>query len=312
MRPLPVIQVLAAAALWASAGTAAALAAPHLPATVLAEARAALGGLALIGVIGARTAIERLRVSRGRDVVQAAIAMGLFQWAFFASIETLPASLAVLLASATSPFVADALLFRRGELARTARWGLLACGLIASLVIPLASARASVPGVVLSLLSGAAYAFYADAAARLVRTSGSSAGAGIATAFALLGAAVALAPATAAASPQAFTTSQVVVIAYLGLAATGLAYVLFLRGLATMSPNSAMSLVLVQPVAAAVFECLLGVRPPLLFVADLALAVGVVALRSWALRPNHSQPAPAAPASGCTSLSHPGGSHVSS
>ncbi len=302
MKSLPVLQVLAAAVLWASAGTAASLATPHLPPALLAEARAVLGGLALVGVIGARTAVERLRASQWRDLVQVAVAMGLFQWAFFASIETLAASLAVLIASAISPFVADALLFHRRELARTARWSLLACVLLVGLIVPLASGSTGASGVVLALLSGAAYAFYADAAGRMLRTSGSSASAGVATVLALLGAAVALAPAAGAEFRQPFTASQLAVIAYLGLVATGLAYVLFLRGLASMSPSSAMSLILVQPVAAAGLEWILGLQQSSLFLGDVALVVAVVALRPWALRSNNSRSAHA-PGRRCPSSS---------
>jgi DME family drug/metabolite transporter len=283
MRSVPVFQVLAAAVLWASAGVAGGLAQPRLAPALLAEARAVIGGAVLLAMVGARPALRALRAGDRREVIRAAGAMAIFQWSFFASVETLDPGLAVLLAAAVGPFAADAIHAARSGAPLPGRWALLLGVLLLAFGLHALEGRGAALGVAFGAASGASYAWYADAAGRLARRAESPAGGAAATVLALAGASLALLPAAAAAPWGPPTASRLAVAAYLGLAATALAYALFIRGLSSMSASAAMSLLLVQPVAAAALEAVVRHAPLRReFVADLILSAGCVALRRFA------------------------------
>ncbi|HEY5359461.1 MAG TPA: EamA family transporter [Streptosporangiaceae bacterium] len=111
-------------------------------------------------------------------------------------------------------------------------------------------------GVGLALLAGLRYAVYAVTAARLI-----SGGTSETTVMGVLfgGAAIVLAPVLAATSPGWVLSGRgLAVTAYLGLVTTAAAYLLYGRGLRTVTAPVAVTLGLAEPVVAAV----LGVLVP--------------------------------------------------
>ena len=109
------------------------------------------------------------------------------------------------------------------------------------------AASVSVPGLLLCLLAGLSYASYALVNKRLV----GKAPVRLVNLYVFSGAAVLAAPAALvlAGVPQ-FTLSSLVVVVYLGLVVSGLAYVLFSSGLRHISGPTGVTLTLIEPVAA--------------------------------------------------------------
>lgn len=109
------------------------------------------------------------------------------------------------------------------------------------------SGALSLPGLLLCLLAGLSYAAYALVNKRLV----SQVPTRVVNLYVFSGAAVLAAPAALllAGWPQ-FTASSLLVVVYLGLVVSGLAYVLFSNGLRTISGPTGVTLTLIEPVAA--------------------------------------------------------------
>lgn len=89
------------------------------------------------------------------------------------------------------------------------------------------------------------------------------------------------------------TGTDLAIFAYLGVFQLGLAYVLFARGVRTLSAVEASLLGLVEPVASAVLALLLaGERPGPFAIAGAAVILAATAWRTLAAPP---QPSPGAP-----------------
>lgn len=105
----------------------------------------------------------------------------------------------------------------------------------------------SLPGLLLCLLAGLSYASYALVNKRLV----SKVPTRLVNLYVFSGAAVLAAPvALLLAGVPRFTASSLMVVVYLGLVVSGLAYVLFSNGLRHISGPTGVTLTLIEPVAA--------------------------------------------------------------
>lgn len=119
----------------------------------------------------------------------------------------------------------------------------------------------SIPGLLLCLLAGLSYASYALVNKRLV----SKVPTRVVNLYVFSGAAVLAAPAAwlLAGAPQ-FTASSLLVVVYLGLVVSGLAYVLFSNGLRHITGPTGVTLTLIEPVAAFLLAVwLVGEHQPL-------------------------------------------------
>lgn len=105
----------------------------------------------------------------------------------------------------------------------------------------------SVPGLLLCLLAGLSYAGYALVNKRLV----SRVPTRLVNLYVFSGAALLAAPAALLlAGVPRFTASSLMVVAYLGLVVSGVAYVLFSNGLRHITGPTGVTLTLIEPVAA--------------------------------------------------------------
>src|SRR5690349_2974771 len=218
-------RVVAASLLFASAGFASRFAPPGVPAALFGVIRLLIGGMILTAFLGPRAVGSALLTLPRAPLVAAAVAMALFQWSYFAAVEAGGVAIATLVSAAASPVFADAIdAFRRRTWPQRNR--LAGACLIALGVACLAqSDDATGASLTLSLFAGAAYAGYANSAARLEQ---GQAGAGIAsTATALVFAGLILLPGAASGAAAIFSPRGLLVAAYLGTAATALAYALF-------------------------------------------------------------------------------------
>ncbi|WP_337061517.1 DMT family transporter [Kineococcus sp. G2] len=300
--------VLAAAALWGTTGTAAALA-PGVGPLAAGAAAMGVGGLlqaaaALGGLRRHRTALRAQR----RTLLLAACAVAVYPLAFYSSMHLAGVAVGTVVTIGSAP-VAAALIERVLD-ARplTRRWALgAATGVLGVLLLGLAHPGAggsagggrAVLGIALALLAGVTYALYSWGAARVMRR-GLPAGPVMGAVFGLGG--VLLLPVLlltggpVVAGAQAFTA-----VAYLAVVPMFLGYVLFGRGLAAVPASTATTLSLIEPAVAAVAAVVvLHERLPVLgWVGTAVLLTSLVVLTAPARRRGGAR-AGAAAATRCT------------
>jgi DME family drug/metabolite transporter len=285
---------LAAASLWGASGPAQALAHVHASPAAVGAARLLIGGLvlALVALCG-RTGVRAWLCGRDwRWLALAAVSTGVFQAAFFAAVNRTGAALATLVALGAAPVatglgahLAHGEPLGRGWAVATAA-AVAGCGL---LVLPGAQTAVDAPGVVLALLAAACYAGYTVAAKRLLREQRPVEGV---IAASVLGGALILAPALAAGSAGLVTGRGVALVAFLGLASTATAYVLFVRGLRSVPASTAGTLSLAEPLVAVVLGVLvIGERLTPIEIVGAVLLLGGIAIAALGAYP---PPEPAA------------------
>ncbi|MEV4421386.1 DMT family transporter [Patulibacter sp. NPDC049589] len=246
--------ILAAAALWGTVGPAQVLAGPGLGPSAVGGWRLLVGG----GVLGAWCLRRRgaLRGLRGPDawpwVLVAALATAVFQAAFLASVDHLGAALATAVALGTAPAATGVLatVVVGERLGR--RWAAGAGTAVVGCVVllgPQGGSGVGAAGLALGVLAGGCYGAYTVAAKRLSRADVDPIAAVAATL--LLGGALLLPAVLADRAPTA-DGSTVLLVAWLALGATAVAYALFVRGLRTTDASAAGVLSLVEPLVAAV------------------------------------------------------------
>jgi drug/metabolite transporter, DME family len=280
------VAILAGAAAWGSTGTAAHFAPAGASSVSIGSARIVLGGLVLLAIAlwtaqGRRAAaalVTGSRAVRGSLVLAAAAVSG-YQLCFFNAVRMTGVAIGTVVAIGSAPVFTGLLSRLTGGPALDRRWMLATAAAVAGCAVLVAgggSAGVSAGGVLLALAAGFCYAIYAVAAARLI-----SAGSQEATVMGLLfgGGAVLLAPVLVTSSPGWLLTARgLAVTGYLGIVTTVAAYLLYGRGLRTVSAPVAVTLGLAEPVVAAMLGLVvLGERltPPAiagLVLVGLALA----------------------------------------
>lgn len=266
--------VLFAALCFGTTGTAQALG-PDASPVAVGAARIVLGGALLVAVA---VAFERARPPL---MLGAGAAVAVYQLCFFAAVEDTGVAVGTVVALGSAPALAGAL----GRIVLgtplTRRWALstaLATVGVALLVAGGQAATVSVPGVLLALGAGAGYAGYTVAAKRRL-DAGLSPEAAMAGAFGTGG--LLLAPVLLVAGPGFLgSLDGALLILWLGIVPTALAYVAFARGLRRLGTGEVATLTLAEPLtAAALGAVVLGERPGALAVAGGALVLlGLVAL----------------------------------
>lgn len=240
--------------LWGTTGTAQALAETNAEPTVVGAARLAVGGLVLVaacvllGRSGALVAVWRGRTARW--TLAAAGAAAVFQPAFFAAVHDTGVAVGTLVALGSAPVFCGVLARWWGGEALPASWvvstGCAVAG-CALLVVPGAAAAVRPAGVALAAVAGGCYGVYTVSAKRLLEAGRDPLGVLAAT----LGlAAVLLAPLLVNAPGDLLRPSGLALIAWLGVAATALAYLLFARGLGRVPAATAGTLSLAEPLVA--------------------------------------------------------------
>lgn len=249
--------VLLAASFWGTTGTVRTFAPDGTSSVSVAALRMVLGGLMLAGVVlaTARGDLRRLlRAPRALPMLGAgALAMIVYQTAFFVAAGRTGVAVATVVTIGSSPAFTGLI----GVLARRsrvdARWLLATAGAVAgctALVLGGRGAGVEPVGIGLALLSGFAYAIYATLSSVLI-TRGERDRCVVAALFGLSG--LVSLPVLLLDSPGWLVTGTGPAIAlYLGVVATGGAYLLFARGLRTTPATTATTLTLAEPAVASV------------------------------------------------------------
>jgi DME family drug/metabolite transporter len=293
--------VLVAAALWGTVGPAQVLASSAADPGALGVARLLVGGVALAALC---PVVSAWRQVLRRDVIGwvllATAATGVYQIAFMHAVDQLGAALGTTVALGVAPVVTGlcALWWARERLTLT--WVLGTVAAItgcAILLNPWAATRPNIGGIAIALVSGACYGIYTVAAKRFLSR---GVPAVPATAFTLVVAGTALSPLLVLHPEHLADAGSLLLIGWIGLVGTTLAYASFVYGLHRTTAAVAGTLSLAEPLLAA----LLGLAvlqerlstPALLgggaLIAGLATVTLTMPRRGRASRPAPSQICP--------------------
>lgn len=246
--------MLGAAVLFSTSGTSKALLEPEAWPPSVAAVRLAVGALGMAVFVAWRgLGTDALALMRQPLVWLMAVGVAGYQGLFFVGVQITGVATGTLVALGSAPFLAGVLGWFVGEGAPGWVWaGATAVG-IAGLLLLTGSGDTDLVGVLAALGAAASYAVYTVFGARLSRDGHDSSA--VLTAAFVLGA-VLLMPFLARAD-WLFSASGVVLAAWLGLAATTVAYLLFGLGLPVLQPGHIATLTLLEPVGATLWGVLL-------------------------------------------------------
>jgi DME family drug/metabolite transporter len=241
------LQVLLAAVCFGTTGTAQALGPAASPVAVGA-ARIALGGALLVAIARAMG----VRIPRvDRTVLVIAVGVCVYQLSFFAAVNLTGVAIGTVVAIGSGPAAAGVLgRIVNGE-RLTGRWAVATLCAAGGVVLLAGDGGGTVDpaGVGLAIAAGVGYATCTVLSRRLIVAGAAPEGV-MAAGFG--GAAVLLVPVLAFAGPGFLATPGGLGLAlYLGAIPTALAYVLFSRGLRSLTSGETATIVLVEPVTAA-------------------------------------------------------------
>lgn len=272
--------VLAAGALWGTTGTAQALAPEAADPLVIGALRLTIGGAVLLGLAAVRGEFRRRVGWPLLPTAVAAVCVAAYQPLFFSGVRATGVALGTVVGIGSSPIISGGLSWLIDGDRPTGRW-MIATGLAIMGGILLLTAGVSVEvnlgGVGLAIGAGAVYAVYVAASKRLLEEHSPDGVIGVV--FGLGG--MLIAPLLAADSLAWVATPRgMTVTLHLGLLATALAYLLFVRGLRALRADQAVSMSLAEPLTAALLGLLLlGERPGMPAVAGgLLILVGLTVL----------------------------------
>ena len=247
--------------LWGTTGTSQALAPASASPVTVGALRLAIGAAALLVVAALRGGLERRTfvVARG-PILVAAVGIATYQLAFFSGVRLAGVAVGTLVGIGSAPIFAGLLAWSVDGRRPSARWflatgiALAGCALLAVPSTASGIPPVSLPGLMLTLLAGAAYAMLSLAGQRIGARVPPDAG--MALAFAL---------GTVLLLPVLLTQDlgwlaewpAVPVMLHLGVLATAVPYVLYLRALRTVPVASAVTLTLAEPLTAATLGVLL-------------------------------------------------------
>jgi DME family drug/metabolite transporter len=260
--PRAVVDVLLAAVLFGTTGTAQALGPDGTTPLTVGAARLVVGAAGLVAVVlvlsgagggeersGARQLVAALRSPAG---LLAGLFVASYQVCFFAGVERAGVAAGTLVTLGSAPFLAGLLAWLVDHERPTGVWLLATAVAVAGLLlVSLGGAtggEADRRGLWLSLGAGASYACYTVLSKRLI-----GAGLGptpVMAAVFSVGAVLLLPVLVVGPTGWLATPSGLALALYLGLVPTTLAYVLFGRGLAVLAPGTVATLNLAEPVVA--------------------------------------------------------------
>lgn len=262
-----IILILCAAMLWGTTGTAQTFAPLTLSSYWVGSMRLLVaGGFFLLWLVCSNASAlkpSQLKQLPWISIVLAAAGMAVYNLAFFAGIRATSVALGTALALGSGPVWAGFLQIVVTRQKPPMLWwtALMVCvlGLLLTSIGSQGQVKLPLSGIVLCLLSGLSYAVYALASKQIVGKTSPT----IATASVfLLAALIALPAAGLLAGKPSLSVGDVLVMLWLGVVATGVAYLLFTTGLKSVSSATGVALALAEPVTAVVLAVLVvGERP---------------------------------------------------
>jgi drug/metabolite transporter, DME family len=270
--------VLAAAMLWGTTGTAQAFAPPGATPLAVGAVRLAIGGTALLLLALVR---RKLR-PQGWPLRPTIVAIGgiaFYQVCFFAAVARTGVAVGTVVGIGSAPMFAGLLGFLLLGERPTRRWLLATILAVAGCTILVTAGgdiHVDALGVLLALGAGASYALYTMASRDLLKVQPPDA----VTAVTFFGGALVLAPLLFFVDLSWLAQPRGMLVALeLGLVATTLSYVLYIRGLLTVPAATAVTLALMEPLTAAMLGVVvLGERLTPLALVGVGLLLGGLAI----------------------------------
>lgn len=274
--------VIAAGILWGTTGTAQAFAPAGASPLAIGAIRLLIGGSALLLL----ALVRRQLHAHGwpwKATLAVTTGIAFYQLAFFAGVARTGVAVGTVVAIGSAPIFAGLLGLLFGE--RPSRRWLLATVLAIAGCTLLVTAGGDVHmdliGMLLALGAGASYAIYTMASRHLLRTQPPDA----VTAVSFFGAALLLAPLLFFVDLSWLAEPRGMMVAFeLGILATALSYILYIRALVTVPTATAVTLALMEPLTAATLGIVvLGERltlPALIGIGLLAAGLMILTLRS--------------------------------
>jgi DME family drug/metabolite transporter len=246
------LHILIAAVLFGTTGTAQALGPAGLSPLSVGAARVVIGG-GILGVLALARPRPLARMSPVL-VVCAGAAVGAYQLTFFEAVHRAGVAVGAVVAIGLGPVASGVLERALGEEWPGRRWlaatALAIAGIVALSVGGTGNASASASGIALAIASGLAYATYTVIAKRLLR-GGSGPVQVMGAAFGV--GSVILLPVLLIGDLRWLQTTRGIELAgYLAAGPTVLAYLLFARGLRRLTASETTTIVLAEPVTAAI------------------------------------------------------------
>ncbi|MFK7858066.1 MAG: DMT family transporter [Granulosicoccus sp.] len=273
-----ILLILSAAILWGTTGTAQSFSPLTLSSYWVGTGRLLVSTVFFIIWI-ALTDIGLLRATPLKTmpwplILAAAVTMASYNLAFFAGVRTTSVAIGTAVALGSGPVWAGIIqaIWNR-QLPDKAWWFAVIIAVTGLLIATLGSSSSftdtPLSGIALCLLSGLSYAVYALITKQLVTTASAS----LTTAMVFTGAAAMALPAAflLAGSPD-FHPTDFAVMLWLGVVATGVAYLLFSIGLRYVSSKTGVALALAEPIAAVILAIVIvGERPTTLSLTGLSI-----------------------------------------
>lgn len=279
-----ILVILVAAMLWGTTGTAQSFAPLTLSSYWVGTGRLLVAAVFFALVLLCQQGRQPAAAPRSQlpwlAILCGGIGMAVYNLAFFAGVRATGVATGTAIALGSGPLWAGLLqMLLSGHRPRMNWWFALliaVCGLVLTLQGSEQAAALSASGVALCLLSGLAYAVYALSTKHIVaRASPAMATTTVFT----LGALIALPLAFLLAGVPQLHVADIGVMLWLGVVATGLAYLLFSSGLRFVSSATGVALALAEPVTAVCLAIIvIGERPQMMAFLGLALILAGLAL----------------------------------
>ena len=275
-----------ASLLWGTTGTAASFLPADVSPLAVGASTMGVGGLLLFAV-SARAAVAAIRDAASRRwLLIGAIGVVVYPLAFYSSMDLAGVAIGNVISLGTGPVFAAVLewLFERHRLSLL--WAACTAGAIVGVVLlalgghrdAAASGDTVVPGVLLGLAAGLAYALYTYSSSRAIQTG--QAPRGVMGGMFGLGAVVLLPVLVALGGPLLQSAHTVGIAAYLAIGPMFVAYLLFGIGMRTLRSSTATTITLLEPFVATLLAVLVvGERlDPVGWVGLLLIVIAITVL----------------------------------
>nr|WP_328589554.1 EamA family transporter [Priestia abyssalis] len=247
---------LLAAILWGTTGTAQALAPPNTDPISFGAARLAFGGVTLLLLVSLQGKLK-LKGWSVKEVIFASFSMACYQPLFFSAVKLTGIAIGTVIAIGSAPIIAGIMEWVITKRKPSKNWWFATFTAILGCILLFTNKSSVVinpAGIILAMGAGMSFAAYTLVSKRLLEEQ--SPDAVVAVVFTL--SAIFLAPLLFMFDLSWLLQSNGIASSlYLGVFATGLAYLLFAKGLVKLPASTAVTLSLAEPLTAALLGAFL-------------------------------------------------------